>query len=116
MKYYKNAQQLIIEASHRDANEQCLFLVSDVGNKFDSHAVMLHNGRQKLGHVSSAECSEIRKFLDEESKKQGRDVVLIVHVNPLHRDGFYWQSSFNVSAVGIVYERYARKYSNRISS
>jgi hypothetical protein len=115
MKYYPSAHDRIIESSRRAPEDQCLFLVPDVGNKFDANAVMLHDGVQKLGHVAAGECAAVKKFLDAESLEQGQDVVLVVHVPPIKSDNFNWSTSFNVKVVGMVYERVARKYAQSIN-
>lgn len=114
MKYYTNAHERIIEASRREPKDQCLFLVPDVNNKFDKDAVMLHDGVQKLGHVAAAECGAVRRYLEKEALARGQDAVLVVYVPPIKSDNFQWSTSFNVKAVGIVYERIARKFAPTI--
>lgn len=114
MKYYKNAFDRIIEASQRAPEDQCLFLVADVNNKFDKNAVMLHNGVQKLGHISASECGVVKRFLSDEALERGQDVVLVVSMLPAN-DTFHWNSSFTVKVVGLVNERVARKYAATIS-
>lgn len=115
MKYYPGAHEAIIKASRRDAADQCLFLVADVSNKYDKDAVMLHNGVQKLGHIAANECGAVRRFLEKESLDRGQDAVLVVHVSPNLSDNFAWSTSFNVKVVGIVYERFARKFAATIN-
>ena len=114
MRHYTNAHDRIIEASRRAPENQCLFLVPDVNNKFDKSAVMLHDGVQKLGHIAATECIEVKKFLEKESLERGQDAVLVVYVPPIKSDNFNWSTSFNVKVVGIVYERAARKYAQSI--
>jgi hypothetical protein len=114
MKYYKGAHDRIIEASRRAPEDQCLFLVPDVNNKFDKDAVMLHDGVAKLGHIAAGECAEVKRFLEKERLTRGQDAVLVVHVPPIKSDSFNWSTSFNVKVVGIVYERIARKFAQSI--
>lgn len=114
MKYYTDAHDRIIEASNREASDQCLFLVADVHNQYDKAAVMLHNGVQKLGHVAASECDAVRRYLTRESEAHGQDVVLVVHVPAIKDDSFLWDTSFKVKAVGVVHERVARKFAASI--
>lgn len=114
MRYYKGAHERIIEASRRAPENQCLFLVPDVNNKFDKDAVMLHDGISKLGHIAATECGPVRRFLEKEALARGQDAVLVVHVPPIKSDNFSWSTSFNVKVVGIVYERIARKFAQSI--
>jgi hypothetical protein len=114
MKHYADAFDKIIEISKRDRPDQCLFLVPDINNKFDKNAVMLHNGVSKLGHVVLAEAIEIRKILADQVLKFGQDVVLVVSIPPM-TENFRWSSSLSVRVVGVVYERFARKYAATIN-
>ena len=114
MKYYTGAHERIIEASRRAPENQCLFLVPDVNNKFDKDAVMLHDGVQKLGHIAAEECAAVRRFLEKEALSRGQDAVLVAYVPPIKSDSFQWSTSFNVKVVGIVYERIARKFAPTI--
>jgi hypothetical protein len=81
-----------------------------VNNKFDKDAVMLHNGLNKLGYVAANQAPEVRKYLNEEAVTRGQDAVLVVSIGLIETDLGTWSSSFTVKAVGIVYERIARKY------
>ena len=111
MRYYKSSFRRIAAASKREAAEQALFLVSDIGNKFDKNAVMLHDGTNKLGHVAATEAAQIRRILDQETTNEGQDQVIVVYLPEIKNDGnFEWSTSFNVTATGIVYERLARKF------
>lgn len=114
MRHYKDAHERIIEASRRPPEEQCLFLVPDVGNKFDKNAVMLHDGVRRLGHIAANECAEVKRLLDKEALERGQDAVLVVNIPPIKTDNFIWSTSFNVKVVGIVYERIARKFAPTI--
>lgn len=109
MKYYNGAYQYLAAAAQRPTLQQRLFLVPDVGNKFDSNAVMIHDGVRKLGHVAAGEAAFIRKWIDEKSVDLGYDVVIVVSLGSgISR--IEWASSLTVAAVGFCYERLARKY------
>lgn len=87
-----------------------MFLVPDVGNRFDKNAVMLHDGRAKLGYVAAKEVLEVKRVLDELSSTVGQDQVLVIEIQPIANErDFSWSSSFNVKVIGAVYERIARK-------
>jgi hypothetical protein len=115
MKHYKDFFDKIIEISMRDRPDQGLFLVADIYNKFDTNAVMLHNGVSKLGSVNAQAAPAIRKIIDDETAKRGQDVVLVVSVPPLPAST-HWSSSLTVAVVGVVYERIARKFAQTINS
>lgn len=119
MKYYEGNQAFdrITESSQRPVEDQLLFLVQDVHNKFDKNAVMLHDGSRKLGHVVQAEAIAIRALLDRVGSERGQDQVIIVTLPKiLNKDAFKWSSSFNVKGIGMVYERIARKHAQNINA
>lgn len=114
MKYYDNAYDRIIEASLRAPADQCLFLVPDIYNTHDSNAIMLHDGRRKLGHVARGEAAFIKRFLEKEAAAEGNDQVLVVSVSSILDKSFMWTSSFTVRIAGIVHERIARKHARKL--
>lgn len=119
MKYYEHnrAFDRIVAASNMPDEDQLLFLVPDEGNKFDTNAVSLHDGVRKLGHVSAREAPMIRKFIDRLSREKGQDQVLVVKARQIaNKDSFKWSTSFNVSCIGVVYERIARKHAEQVHS
>jgi hypothetical protein len=118
MKHYEcnKAFDRIIEASAFEPEDQLLFLVPDVHNKHDENAVMLHDGVRKLGHVAAREAYEIRKYLEKEAVEQSQDQVIVVSIRPINDPGaFKWSTSVNVTGIGIVYERIARKYAQAVN-
>lgn len=111
MRHYDYAIEKIVRASLKPDRDQCLFLVLDVGNRFDKNAVMLHNGNGKLGHVSAKQATEISDIIRRETASAGQDQVLVVRVSPIESAGsFGYSTSLNVEAVGFIYERIARKF------
>lgn len=111
MRHYPESFERIIDASKRADCDQRLFLVHDVGNKFDNNAIMLHDGQRKLGYVAAAEAPKIRKILDQLAQQNdGQDQVLVVkHFKISNEATFCWKSSISVTAIGYVHERIARK-------
>ena len=115
MRHYKDSFDTIIAASKRPAKDQCLFLVADVGNKFDANAVMLHDGRVKLGYVAASEAAKVKGILTSLASEHGQDQVIVVTVPPVKNEGdFSWSTSISVKAVGYVYERVARKHAQGV--
>jgi hypothetical protein len=87
-----------------------------VNNPFNKEAVMLHDGKAKIGVVHSTDKARaIRKYIDELSAKLGYDVVLVVSSPPLGKE-FLGFTSLNVHIEGYVYERYARKFAAVVRS
>lgn len=114
MRHHSGSFDKIIAASARPVQDQRLFLVRDVNNKFDENAVMLHDGKGKLGYVCAAEALKVRRIIDELTKAGGQDHVLVVKHAPVRRPGdFSWCTSTSVTAVGHVYERIARKFAQQ---
>lgn len=95
-------------ASHRPAEDQLLFLVADVHNKFDKNAVMLHDGVKKLGNVVAAQAPAIRKLLDDAAIEHGQDQVIVMYLGELGNQPNW--SSLTLQGIGMVYERVARKH------
>lgn len=115
MRHHKDSFDKIIAASKRPVKDQCLFLVPDVGNKFDSNAVMLHDGKVKLGYVAAGEAAKVKAILTQLAAEHGQDQVIVVTVPRVKNEGdFSWSTSINVKAVGYVYERVARKHAQGV--
>lgn len=111
MRHHRGSFDAIIAASKRPERDQRLFLVPDLGNKFDENAVMLHNGKVKLGYVAAGEAVKVKQVLTDLTKERGQDQVIVVTLPPVKREGdFSWSSSITVKGVGFVYERIARKH------
>ena len=115
MRHHAGSFDKLIAASKLAARDQCLFLVPDVSNKFDANAVMLHDGKVKLGYVAAGEALGVKKILDKLTKERGQDQVIVVTVPPVKREGdFAWSTSITVKGVGFVYERVARKHAQGV--
>lgn len=110
MRHHTGSFDKIIAASKRPVHDQRLFLVPDINNPFDKNAVMLHDGKVKLGYVAATEAAKVKAIIDDLSKAGGQDHVIVVKHAPVKREGdFSWSTSISVTAVGHVYERIARK-------
>lgn len=82
-----------------------------------SDDVLLHNGKQRLGMVAPASVKAVRAALKNLAAEDNADQVIVCKLNfingGLTEDTFRRGSSFNVRPVYSVYERLARKYSNK---
>lgn len=114
-KYCAGAHDYLVSASRVEAaEEQCLYLVADPKSK----DVVLHNGKFRLGTVAPTHAAHVRAFLTRIASDEGVDNVLVckMKIVPYGSDGprsFKLQSSFNVTPVFYVYERLARKFSDK---
>jgi hypothetical protein len=113
-KYRANAHAFVIRASRiAAAEEQCLFLVADAD---DLDGVFLHNGQQRLGALVANEAKLVRKVIDDCSIAAGQEQVLVckkAYVKVGEEVQFTQSSTFNVVPVYQVYERLARKFSDK---
>lgn len=89
------------------AEEQCLYLVPE-NNDNDQDAVMLHNGKQKLGNVAKEQARMVRAWLATWKVAQGSkgEDVLVCSINHV-TDPLYVYGNYRVN------ERLARKFSNK---
>jgi hypothetical protein len=114
MRFYKGAHRELYNTSLLpDYFDQHLYLVSDINNKYDSHAVMLHNGRQKLGSVTSTECHQIRELMKKWSEEDGQDSVVVCKISKVwssQEDEFMRAPTIKVHGMQRVNERLARKF------
>lgn len=114
-KYCVGAFDYIITVSrrpHQERSEQCLFLVADS----KSNDVVLHNGKVRLGSVVDHQRAQVRKTIDDLGDKLGQDQVLVCYM-PYVDTGQEWiirrGSSLNVKPTHHIYERIARKFSDK---
>ena len=81
-----------------------------------TNGVLLHNGKQRLGTVAPHNVDAVRETLKPLAIKEGSDHVIVCKLNFISgsfEDSFKWGSSFNIIPVFSVYERLARKFSNK---
>lgn len=81
-----------------------------------SSDVLLHNGKKRLGVVAPHQADQVRAILARLAKEEGADHVLVCKsrfIGSNDEYAFKQSSSFNVTAVFSVYERLARKFSNK---
>jgi hypothetical protein len=120
MRFYTGAHDYLHKAGKMsDAFDQCLYLVPEQSNKYDSNAVMLHNGKQKLGSVEANDAAKVRHLLDKWKNENcggiaGEDVI-VVKCDPMYIDPqtFAFKGSIKVRGMYRVNERLARKFSNK---
>ena len=116
LKYYPTAFDSLKRAgSIRETAERCLFLVAEEDNPHDPNAVMLHDGKNKLGSVSRDDAQDVRNLLAKWKKERGYDEVVVVTIpwmgpqamSQLRYDGF-----IKVQGIYRVNERLARKFAD----
>jgi len=118
MRFYPGAFEYLKEASRRrDVFDQHLYLVADVTNKHDCNAVMLHNGKQKLGSVNALQATALRKVFAKwraEPDSPG-DEVIVCRVDRIDytAEDFKFVGSIVVHGKHRVSERLARKYADK---
>lgn len=110
-KYCAGGYDYLIQASRaKQPEEQCLFLVADV----KSNDVMLHNGKIRLGTVAPTQVEAVRQVIKKHSDHA--DAVLVCR-KAFVPTAAEWSirngSSFNIDPVYVVYERLARKFSDK---
>lgn len=110
-----------------DCTKQCLYLVADPKNKHSTNAVMLHDGKRKLGSVSEDDAWTVRMVLDRWDNESGNAKELATKNGIIDRkypfvaaccidaissttidNGYIRVSGFNK-----VDERLARKFSDK---
>lgn len=109
MRFYEGAHEYLFKALKLRSYQQCVYLVPEVDNKYDSNAVMLHNGKQKLGSVSATEAPAIKRLLES----YGKNNVLICSYATgwdMNFESFKRLGSISVWSTEIVNERLARKF------
>lgn len=98
--------------NHNERPEQCVFLVADS----KSNDVVLHNGKMRLGSVAENQREAVRKIIDALGEETGQDQVLVCFMPYVDRNS-EWQirtgSSLKVVPTHHVYERLARKFSDK---
>lgn len=125
MRFYPNALQTLREiAQGRDCAKQCLYLVADSQNPHSKNAVMLHNGKTKLGSVCEDDAWLVRTVLDNWDLKANASAGL--HGSGVDRkypfvvacciepgQSYYDSRTIIVSGFNKVNERLARKFSDK---
>lgn len=119
MRFYAGAHDYIHRASKEDVLYQCLYLVPEKDNKYDVNAVMLHNGKIKLGSVESNDAAKLKRLFSEWEAENGGGIpgedVLVVRCDsmPIDAKTFEFKGSVHVRGMYRVNERLARKFSNK---
>lgn len=119
MRFYSGAHDYIHDASRQDVLEQCLYLVPERDNKYDVNAVMLHNGRKKLGSVEANDAAKVKRLLQQWKSENGGGIegedVIVVRCDsvPIDAKTFEFKGSVQVRGMYRVNERLARKFSNK---
>jgi len=114
---YSNGASSLYRASQgKEKYERFLFLIPEPSNTVDPNAVMIHDGKRKLGYVSAAEAPKIRVLFDRWKAEDGFDSVIVCDIGWMS-DYTYQQlkKTYTAKVTGIarVHERPARKFAGR---
>ena len=117
MRFYPGAHEYLHKVGWKnDIFDQFLFLVADVKNEHDIHAVSLHNGKQKLGSVAATESPYLRSLFNKwnDGGPKG-DYVIVCKLDRIASSlsDFKFAGSIKVHAKYRVNERLARKYADK---
>lgn len=117
LKYYPTAFDSIKRASAiREKAEKCLFIVAEEDNPHDPNAVMLHDGKTKLGSVQREQARDIRDLLAKWKKDRGYDEVVVVTIpwmGPNNLAQMKYDGFVKVTGIYRVNERLARKFADK---
>ncbi len=119
MRFYAGAQEYLPKAGqYHDVFDQFLYLVPEVDNKYDVNAVMLHNGKQKLGSVEAKDAAKLKRLLTDwrDQNRSNTDDVIVVRMDTLSHENlndFKFRGSITVRGMHRVNERLARKFANK---
>lgn len=119
MRFYAGAHEYLHRASKLDVFDQCLYLVPELDNKYDVNAVMLHNGKKKLGSVEANDAARVKRLIQQWKNENGGGItgedVVVVRCDRIMIDPqtFEFKGSIVVRGMYRVNERLARKFSNK---
>lgn len=110
MRFYPGAFKALWEAS-KSERSQHLYLVAEVDNNYDINAVMLHNGKQKLGSVTAIQAPSIKRLMKKMRDETGSDAVIVCTI-VTHQSfaDFSSRGSLTIQGKYSVNERLARKF------
>ena len=118
-RFYPGAHEYLYKVSRfvRETEEKCLYLVPEINNQHDSNAVMLHNGKMKLGNVAVELAPQVRSMLTAWAKESGSEDVVACTLQEVQWNvdllTFKQQAAHNVQGRYRVNERMARKFSDK---
>jgi len=117
MRFYKGAFDYLLKASqYKDVFDQHLYLVAEADNEHDVNAVMLHNGRQKLGTATATEAPALKRLMTGWKTGSRDDNVVVCQfdrITPMEKADFPFKGSILVHGKYRINERLARKYADK---
>lgn len=123
MRFYDGSFDALIKAAKEPSGfpeEKMLFILPEVNNRVDSNAIMLSNGKQKLGSVAAIEAAKLRGMFDRWKREKGYDEVVVAtfKYTPFLNTAteiadFRRRGSIVLTGVLRVHERLARKFAKQ---
>jgi hypothetical protein len=116
--YSQGASSLYRASQVKEKLERFLFLIPDVANKHDANAVMIHDGKRKLGYVAASEAPRVRALFDRWRAEDGFDSVVVCDIGWMSDHSYAHLKRTNtaeVTGLARVHERAARKYAAKQS-
>jgi hypothetical protein len=117
LKFYEGAFDSLYRASQiRETEQKCLFLVAEADNPHDPNAVMLHDGKRKLGSVERTEAAYLKSLLVKWAKESGKDDVIVASIGYMGSSeiaSMKYNGYCHVDGLYRVNERLARKFADK---
>lgn len=123
MRFYPGSYDSLIKSIRtRDETERFMFIVPEVNNTTDSNAIMLSDGRKKIGSVAASEAAVLRRVFEKWRAERGYDEVVVVQFKyppsvdtAYDVENFKRLGSFGVKGIYRVHERLARKFAAKFN-
>ena len=123
MRFYPGSYDSLIKSIRtRDETERFMFIVPEVNNATDSNAIMLSDGRKKIGSVAASEAAVLRRVFEKWRAERGYDEVVVVQFKyppsvdtTYDVENFKRLGSFGVKGIYRVHERLARKFAAKFN-
>lgn len=118
IQYSQGFSSLYRASQAKEKLERFLFLIPDVANKHDRNAVMIHDGKRKLGYVAAVQAPRVRALFDRWKVEDGFDSVIVCDIGWMSNVTYEFlkkSSTTEVTGLARVHERAARKYAAKQS-
>ncbi len=97
--------------------ESNVYILPEANNTYDRNAIMVSDGRRKVGSIAAVEAAELRVIFEKMRAETGYDEVLVAKLSwaepvrtSYEADRFKKAGSLRLRVIGRVHERLARKF------